>query len=103
MNGRTVIVTGGGSGIGKAMAAKFAKEGAHVVITGRNSDRLKNTKNEIEQFDGQVLDFQMDVRDPNKVQEMVHATKERFGSIDVLVNNAAGNFISINQQFILYH
>ena len=78
MNGKTVIVTGGGSGIGKAMAMKFAKEGANVVITGRNADRLKDAKDEIEQFHGQVLDFQMDVRNPENVQAMVNATKEKF-------------------------
>lgn len=93
MKGQTVIITGGGSGIGKAMAQKFAKEGANVVITGRNAERLKSAKNEIETFDGQVLDFQMDVRIPEQAQAMVEAAKERFGKIDVLINNAAGNFI----------
>ncbi len=78
MNGKTVIVTGGGSGIGKAMATKFAKEGANVVITGRDANRLKNAKEEIEQFHGQVLDFQMDVRNPENVQAMVDATKDKF-------------------------
>ncbi|MCH6263968.1 MULTISPECIES: 2,4-dienoyl-CoA reductase [Neobacillus] len=93
MNGQTVIITGGGSGIGKAMAQKFASKGANVVITGRNAERLKNAKQEIETFEGQVLDFQMDVRIPENVQAMVEAVKERFGSIDALINNAAGNFI----------
>lgn len=93
MNGQTVIITGGGSGIGKAMAQKFASKGANIVITGRNAERLRNAKQEIETFKGQVLDFQMDVRIPENVQAMVEAVKERFGSIDALINNAAGNFI----------
>lgn len=93
MEGKTVIVTGGGSGIGKAMAKKFAKQGANVVIAGRNADRLKSAKSEIETFEGQVLDFQMDVRKPENVEAMVKATIEKFGKIDALVNNAAGNFI----------
>lgn len=93
MKGKTVIITGGGSGIGKAMAHKFATEGAHVVITGRNIERLFTTKNEIETFDGQVLAFQMDVRIPENVDRMVKTTKEKFGQIDALINNAAGNFI----------
>ncbi len=93
MKGKTIIVTGGGSGIGKAMAKKFALEGANVVITGRNADRLKNAKAEIETFDGQVLDFQMDVRILENVVDMVAITKKTFGKIDGLVNNAAGNFI----------
>jgi NAD(P)-dependent dehydrogenase (short-subunit alcohol dehydrogenase family) len=93
VKGKTIIITGGGSGIGKAMAQKFAKEGANVVIAGRNSERLQNAKKEIETFEGQVLDFQMDVRNPENVAEMVKAAKEKFGKIDALVNNAAGNFI----------
>lgn len=93
MKGKTVIITGGGSGIGKAMAQKFAKEGANVVITGRNMERLQNAKNEIETFEGQVLAFQMDVRIPENVERMVKITKEKFGQIDALINNAAGNFI----------
>jgi NAD(P)-dependent dehydrogenase (short-subunit alcohol dehydrogenase family) len=93
MKGKTIIITGGGSGIGKAMAKKFALEGANVVITGRNADRLKSAKGEIETFEGQVLDFQMDVRIPENVADMVAATKKTFGKIDALVNNAAGNFI----------
>lgn len=93
MNGKTVIITGGGSGIGKAMAMKFASEGANVVITGRNPERLKQAKAEMQSLNGQVLDFQMDVRDPEHVQAMILATKNQFGKIDALVNNAAGNFV----------
>lgn len=93
MNGKTVIITGGGSGIGKAMAMKFAAEGANVVITGRNPERLKQAKAEMQSLNGQVLDFQMDVRDPEHVQAMILATKNQFGKIDALVNNAAGNFV----------
>ncbi|MGX9135117.1 2,4-dienoyl-CoA reductase [Rummeliibacillus sp. JY-2-4R] len=101
MKGKTVIVTGGGSGIGKAMAKKFALEGANVVITGRTADRLKSAKDEIETFDGQVLDFQMDVRIPENVEDMVAITKKTFGKIDALVNNAAGNFICAAEELSL--
>lgn len=93
MKRKTIIITGGGSGIGKAMAKKFALEGANVVITGRNAERLQSAKAEIETFDGQVLDFQMDVRKLENVIDMVERTKETYGNIDALVNNAAGNFI----------
>jgi NAD(P)-dependent dehydrogenase (short-subunit alcohol dehydrogenase family) len=63
------------------------------VITGRTLERLERAKQEIERFDDQVFTFQMDVRNPDKVQGMVEAVKNKFGKIDFLVNNAAGNFI----------
>jgi NAD(P)-dependent dehydrogenase (short-subunit alcohol dehydrogenase family) len=94
MKDKVVIVTGGSSGMGKAMAKKFAAEGAFVTITGRNLENLEATKKEIETFDGQVLCVQMDVRDPELVQQMVDKTKAAFGKIDHLVNNAAGNFVA---------
>ncbi|ARD47967.1 2,4-dienoyl-CoA reductase [Sporosarcina sp. P33] len=93
MKGKTVIVTGGSSGLGKAMAFKFAKEGANVVITGRNAERLNEAKEEIQQSGGSVFPFQMDVRETAHVEEMVRKTTEKFGQIDFLVNNAAGNFV----------
>jgi NAD(P)-dependent dehydrogenase (short-subunit alcohol dehydrogenase family) len=93
VEGKTVIVTGGSSGIGKSMAKKFAMEGANVVITGRNTERLYDAKEEFKPFVGNVKTIQMDVRDPIQVQKMVEQTKESFGKIDFLVNNAAGNFV----------
>ncbi|ASS74498.1 2,4-dienoyl-CoA reductase [Tumebacillus algifaecis] len=93
MKDKVVIVTGGSNGMGKAMAKKFAQEGMKVVITGRTAEKLLATKREIEQYDGQVLTVEMDVRDPELVQKMVDQTKAEFGRIDFLVNNAAGNFI----------
>ncbi|WP_047151404.1 2,4-dienoyl-CoA reductase [Aneurinibacillus tyrosinisolvens] len=93
MKEKVVIITGGSSGMGKAMAKRFAAEGAFVVITGRTLERMEETKKEIEQFDGQVLCVQMDVRNPEMVQHMVDETKKTFGKIDHLVNNAAGNFL----------
>lgn len=93
MKDQVVIVTGGSSGMGKAMATKFAADGAQVVITGRTLEKLERTKAEIEKFENQVLCVEMDVRDPEKVQHMVQSTLSSFGKIDALVNNAAGNFI----------
>ncbi|MFM1655316.1 2,4-dienoyl-CoA reductase [Brevibacillus sp. B_LB10_24] len=93
MKEKVVIVTGGSSGMGKAMAKRFVQEGARVVITGRSDERLQQAKTEIEQTGGEVYPFPMDVRDPAKAEEMVKAAKEQFGRIDALVNNAAGNFI----------
>jgi len=93
MKDKVIVVTGGSSGIGKAIAKKFAQEGSYVVITGRTWERLEQAKQEIEQFADQVFPFQMDVRDPDQAQAMVEAVKKEFGKIDFLVNNAAGNFI----------
>lgn len=94
MKGKTVIVTGSSSGMGKHMAMKFANEGANVVITGRNKENLEATKKEImKAATGEVFIVPMDVRSPEDVERMVKNTVEEFGTIDYLVNNAAGNFI----------
>lgn len=93
MRDKVIIVTGGSSGMGKAMATKFAKEGANIVITGRSLERLEAAKAEMEKFEGQVLCIDMDVRDPERVQYTIDKTIETYGKIDGLVNNAAGNFL----------
>ena len=93
MKDKVIIVTGGSSGMGKAMAKRFAADGAKVVITGRTLDRLEEAKKEMEQYDGQVLCIDMDVRDTERVQYTVDETIKTFGKIDGLVNNAAGNFL----------
>lgn len=94
MKGKTVIVTGSSNGMGKFMAGKFANEGANVVITGRNEDKLKIAKEELmKTATGDIFIVPMDVRKPEDVERMVEKTIEKYGSIDHLVNNAAGNFI----------
>lgn len=93
MKGKVIIVTGGSSGMGKHMAKRFAEQGANVVITGRRLDALEEAKQEIQSPNGTVLPIQMDVRDPELVAEMVRRTDAEFGTIDALINNAAGNFI----------
>src|SRR5690625_330685 len=90
MLGKTVIVTGGSSGMGKFMAKKFSQEGANVAITGRNEERLQEA---ITDMKGEVLPIVMDVRNMGDVERMVAETVQQFGAIDYLVNNAAGNFI----------
>ncbi|GGC79964.1 2,4-dienoyl-CoA reductase [Thalassobacillus devorans] len=95
MEGQVVIVTGGSSGMGKYMAKKFVQEGANVVITGRNEERLQAAKEEIVGDDpAQVLTIVMDVRNIEDAERMVIETEAAFGRIDHLVNNAAGNFIT---------
>ncbi|HEU4963236.1 MAG TPA: 2,4-dienoyl-CoA reductase [Bacilli bacterium] len=96
MKDQVILVTGGSRGMGKAMAAEFVKRGACVTITGRDADRLAAAKAEIEGQEGaagRVLTVQMDVRDPALVQETIEQTKNAFGKVTGLVNNAAGNFL----------
>ncbi len=90
-----IIVTGGGSGLGKAMTTYFLELGAKVVITSRNLEKLKNTAAELEKkTGGKVLPLACDVRHYDQVEAMLSAALNAFGKVDVLVNNAAGNFIS---------
>lgn len=94
MKNETVIVTGASSGMGKAMAKRFSDEGANVVITGRNEENLIKAKEELDETTtGEVMYVQMDVRDIEDVERMVDETVKKFGGIDHLVNNAAGNFV----------
>ncbi|WP_338753816.1 2,4-dienoyl-CoA reductase [Bacillus sp. FJAT-52991] len=93
MKGKVVIVTGGSSGMGKYMAKRFLEEGAKVVISARSEDKLQAAKEEIDTGNGHLLTVPMDVRNPEDVQRLVEATSQHFGTIDHLVNNAAGNFI----------
>lgn len=92
---KIAIVTGGGSGLGKAMTKYFLELGAKVVITSRNLEKLQNTAQELEtETGGEVFCVACDVRNWDEVESMKNATIEKYGKIDILVNNAAGNFIS---------
>ncbi|PUB17998.1 2,4-dienoyl-CoA reductase [Paenisporosarcina sp. OV554] len=90
---QTIIITGGSSGMGFYMAKRFVEEGANVVITGRDLERLETAQKAISHDFNHVGIFQMDVREPEHVKAMVNYTHDMFGRIDGLVNNAAGNFI----------
>ena len=95
LKGKTIVVTGGGSGLGKSMTTYFLELGANVVITSRNIEKLQSVKTELESATGgTVLPVQCDVRNYDEVEAMVKAATEAFGTVDVLLNNAAGNFIS---------
>jgi NAD(P)-dependent dehydrogenase (short-subunit alcohol dehydrogenase family) len=91
---RIVLVTGGGSGLGLSMAKRFAELGARVAITGRNEERLKTAAAEIDPTGERVFSHPSDVREFEQVEALVEATTETLGPIDVLVNNAAGNFLA---------
>ncbi|MGZ5273114.1 MAG: SDR family NAD(P)-dependent oxidoreductase, partial [Kaistella sp.] len=92
---KVAIVTGGGSGLGKAMTKYFLQLGAKVVITSRNLEKLQATAKELEdETGGKVLCVACDVRNWDEVESMKDAAVREFGQIDILLNNAAGNFIS---------
>ncbi len=90
--GLVALVSGGGTGIGRATALEFARSGARVVVCGRREEPLRSTRAEIEKTGGECLDVAGDLREPEQVDRVVTATLERFGAIDVLVNNAGGQF-----------
>ncbi len=93
--GKTIVVTGGGSGLGKAMTAYFLELGANVAITSRDLEKLQNTAAELQKdAKGKCLAVQCDVRHYDQVESMLAHVLEEFGQVDVLLNNAAGNFIS---------
>ncbi len=95
LKGKTIVVTGGGSGLGKSMSTYFLQLGANVVITSRSLDRLEGAAKEMEEATGgQVLPVACDVRKYEQIEAMLDAAWERFGQVDVVVNNAAGNFVS---------
>jgi len=95
LKGKTIVVTGGGSGLGKSMTTYFLELGANVVITSRNIEKLETVKKELEaQTGGKVLTVKCDVRNYEEVEALVAASVAKFGIVDVLLNNAAGNFIS---------
>ncbi len=91
---KTFIITGGGTGLGKAMGQRFGELGANLVITSRKIDVLEKTAAEMAVTGMDVLPVECDVRKPVQVHEVVNQTIEKFGRIDGLVNNAAGNFVS---------
>ena len=88
-----IVITGGGTGIGLAIARRLGELGARVTIASRNSDNLEHGSAELRHAGLDPLCVQLDVRNPEQVDEMVQRVLRHFGRIDILVNNAAGNFI----------
>jgi 3-oxoacyl-[acyl-carrier protein] reductase len=86
--GKTALITGGGSGIGRSIAQTFAEQGAKVVITGRTEPRLHEAAREIVSTGGKCLPVKGDVSKEEDVTRVVAASRKEFGEIDILVNNA---------------
>ena len=92
---KTIIVTGGGTGLGKAMASRFGELGANLVLTSRRQEVLDEAAKEINDTTGaEILTVSADIRQGDQVKDVVDKTTARFTKIDGLINNAAGNFIS---------
>ena len=94
LNRKNIIVTGGGTGLGKSMASRFSELGANLIITSRRKSVIHETAKELRKNGNKVIAIECDVRDPDQVDEMVSQTVKELGSVDILLNNAAGNFIS---------
>lgn len=92
LRGRTAIVTGGGTGLGAGIATELARCGADLCLASRHPEHLEPTAESLRAFGGTVLTVQTNVRDPESVRAMVARAADELGRIDILVNNAAGNF-----------
>lgn len=93
--GKTIIITGGGTGLGKSMAKYLLQLGANLVITSRKKDVLEKSAAELkEETGGRVLAIPCDIRKYEEIEALLRQTQDTFGVINGVVNNAAGNFIS---------
>jgi len=91
-DGETVVVTGGGTGLGKAIASEFARLGANIVIGSRKAEHREAGETAMRELGADVLTVECDIRDADSIAAMFDAAVERFGLPRVLVNNAAANF-----------
>lgn len=94
LGGKRILITGGGTGLGKEMALSFSQYGARVGIVSRNIENLNKAATDIDQQGYKVEVSQCDVREPDQIVRAVDTMEKQLGGIDILVNNAAGNFIS---------
>ncbi len=93
LRGRVAVITGGGTGIGRAIAIEFARLGARLVLASRSPEHLEPTAQQLRATGADVLTVPTDVRDPAQVDRLCETTLRSYGRADILVNNAAGNFI----------
>jgi NAD(P)-dependent dehydrogenase (short-subunit alcohol dehydrogenase family) len=95
LKGKTIIITGGGTGLGKSMGKYMLELGANLVITSRKKEVLEKTAHELElQTGGRVLPLTCDIRKYEEIEKVIKDTESHFGQIHGVLNNAAGNFIS---------
>lgn len=91
---KKIMITGGGTGLGKSMALRFAELGAHLILTGRREQVLETAAAEMEKKGAKVFFKSADVRNYDELEAVLSEAEKALGPLDVLVNNAAGNFIS---------
>jgi NAD(P)-dependent dehydrogenase (short-subunit alcohol dehydrogenase family) len=91
--GQVAVITGGGTGLGLAIAERLGQLGARIVIASRGSENLEQGSDALRLAGLDPLAVQVDVRNPEQVDELVERTIRHFGHIDILINNAAGNFV----------
>ena len=94
LSGKVALITGGGTGIGRAIALAYAREGASVAVAGRRLEKLRQVINEVHKQDGAGLAMECDVSRARDVERAVKGTVERFGRVNVLVNNAGTLHVS---------
>lgn len=92
LEGRAALITGGGSGIGLGIAGCLGAAGAKIAIASRSMERLEEAAAELRGAGIETLTLEANVREPESIGRAVRSTAEGFGSVDILVNNAAGNF-----------
>ena len=93
LEGKVALITGGGTGLGLATAGAFGANGAKLVIASRSAEHVEDGATALRGEEIEALPLVCDVRDPDQVEAMVDAAIEHFGRVDILVNNAAGNFL----------
>ena len=97
--GQTIIVSGAGSGLGKAIAFLFARLGANLAICGRDAEKLARVVPDLESLGARVFSRSLTIRDPDQVNEFVKDVWDHFGRVDVMVNNAGGQFAQMAIDF----
>lgn len=95
LQGRVALITGGATGIGLEIATQYARLGASVVLASRNQGRLDAAASQITAYGAPVAAFRTDVRNYDEVRVLVEKSVAQFGSLDILINNAAGNFYCV--------
>lgn len=90
--GKVAVISGAGSGLGRAIAALYARLGADIAICGRNPEKLASAAEFLRSFGGRVMTRELTIRDPEQVNDFIDAVHSEFGRMDIVVNNAGGQF-----------